>query len=102
MAALDFNQFSHLHKFFPELTELQSGYACLLAFGSYSVVRIAEIRGVSAATVKESVFSIQKKLLVSDMQTLRMVILSRVLMSLSELLCENNPRKNTDSNDVTK
>jgi DNA-binding NarL/FixJ family response regulator len=73
MAALDFNQFSHLHKFFPELTELQSGYACLLAFGSYSVSRIAEIRGVSTATVKESVFSIQKKLCVSDMQTLRTV-----------------------------
>lgn len=102
MAALDFNQFSHLHKFFPELTELQSGYACLLAFGSFSVGRIAAIRGVNVSTVKDSVESIQQKLRVSDMQTLRMVILSRVLMSLSELLCENNPKKNTDANDVTK
>jgi hypothetical protein len=89
MAALDFNQFSHLHKFFPELTELQSGYAYLLAFGSYSVASIAEIRGVSTETVKESVFSIKQKLHVSDMKSLRVVILSRVLMSLSVLLCEN-------------
>lgn len=37
MAAVDPSHFSHLSKFFPELTEIQAIHSCMLVFGCISV-----------------------------------------------------------------
>lgn len=83
MAAIDPIQFSPLRKFFPELTEIQSVHVCMLVFGGISVDDIAELREVTSDTVKESLNSTQKRLGVSSMKLLRAIVISRVLMSIS-------------------
>lgn len=83
MAAIDPIQFSPLRKFFPELTEIQSVHVCMLVFGGISVEDIAELREVTSDTVKESLNSTQKRLGVSSMKLLRAIVISRVLMSIS-------------------
>ncbi|AVF38190.1 helix-turn-helix transcriptional regulator [Rahnella sikkimica] len=90
MAAIDPIQFSPLRKFFPELTEIQSVHVCMLVFGGISVEDIAELREVTSDTVKESLNSTQKRLGVSSMKLLRAIVISRVLMSISLYLYNEN------------
>lgn len=90
MAAVDPSHFSHLSKFFPELTEIQAIHSCMLVFGCISVEDIAELRCVSTDTVNESLKSAQKRLGVSSMKLLRATVICRVLMSISMFMSSVN------------
>ncbi|MBU9819688.1 TraJ protein [Rahnella sp. BCC 1045] len=83
MAAVDPSQFSPLHKFFPELTELQAVHTCMLVFGHLSVAELAELRDIAPNTVMESMSSAQKKLGVGSMKHLRITVTNRVLMHIA-------------------
>lgn len=83
MAAIDPSQFSHLSKFFPELTELQSIHVCMLVFGNISIEELAETRGVARNTIKESIDSIQNRLEVDSIKLLRTLVISRVLTKIA-------------------
>jgi hypothetical protein len=83
MAAVDLNHFSHLNKFFPELTEIQTSHVCMLVFSSFSAEEIAEYRNVTVDTVKDSLAAAQKRLRANNMKLLRGVVVLRVMMSIS-------------------
>ena len=83
MAAEDLNHFSHLNKFFPELTEIQTSQVCMLVFSSFSAEEIAEYRNVTIDTVKDSIAAAQKRLRANNMKLLRGVVVLRVMMSIS-------------------
>ncbi|WP_151260344.1 helix-turn-helix transcriptional regulator [Pantoea ananatis] len=90
MAAVDPSHFSHLSKFFPELTELQAVHICMLVYGCISVEEIAELRSVTTDTVKESLRSAQKKLGVGSMKLLRSAVICRVLIGISIFIHREN------------
>lgn len=83
MVAIEPKHFSSLNSFFPELTALQSMQVCMLAFGNITIKDLAEHRGVSENTIKESMDSVQKKLGVNSIKMLRTVVISRVLLKLA-------------------
>lgn len=82
MAEIDPQQFAPLSKFFPELTPLQSSQVCMLVFCHLTVEELADFRGVSVNTVKESMCAAQKKLRVSSIKDLKVAVTNRVLMRL--------------------
>jgi len=90
MAAVDHSHFSHLHKFFPELTEIQSAHVCMLVFSCWSAEEIAEHRSVTVDTVKDSLVAAQKRLKASNMKSLRGVVVLRVMMNISCFMHGNN------------
>ncbi|WP_324022273.1 TraJ protein (plasmid) [Pantoea sp. JZ29] len=90
MAAEDLSAFSHLSKFFPELTEIQAAHVCMLVFSSWSAEEIAEYRNVTVDTVKDSLVAAQKRLRADNMKLLRGVAILRVMMSISFFIYGNN------------
>lgn len=82
MAVIDPEHYAPFSTFFPELTHLQSKQVCLLAFNHLTVEELAEFRGVSVNTVRESMSAAQKKLRVNSIKDLKIVVTLRVLEKL--------------------
>ncbi|MFV9671378.1 helix-turn-helix transcriptional regulator [Pantoea sp. KXB25] len=79
MAAVDPIVYAQLCKLFPKLTQIQVTDACLYASGA-TYKEIGELRGVSPETIKKSLEAAQKRLEIGNLQTLRMVFLSRIIL----------------------
>lgn len=79
MAAVDPIVYAQLCKYFPKLTQIQVTDACLYSAGA-TYKEIGELRGVSPETIKKSLEAAQKRLDIGNLQTLRMVFLSRVIL----------------------
>ncbi len=90
MAAEDHSQFSHLSKFFPELTEIQSAHVCMLVISSWSAEEIAQYRDITVDTVKDSLVAAQKRLRADNMKILRGIVMLRVMASISFFIYRNN------------
>ena len=80
MAAVDPIVYAQLCKLFPELTMLQVTDACLYSAGA-TYKETGELRGVSAETIKKSLEAARKRLDISNLQSLRLIFLSRVVLS---------------------
>lgn len=73
MAAIDPSQFRAIHKRFPQLTLTQSADAFMFSEG-VSIAMIAELRGVSEDSVKESLAAVRKKMGVTTGHAMTAVI----------------------------
>lgn len=92
MAAVDPIVYAQLCKLFPKLTQIQVTDACLYASGA-TYKEIGELRGVSPETIKKSLEAAQKRLEIGNLQTLRMVFLSRIILGA----CSNTEQPETSS-----
>ena len=90
MAAVDPIVYAQLCKLFPKLTQIQVTDACLYSAGA-TYKEIGELRGVSPETIKKSLEAAQKRLDITNLPTLRMVFLSRVI------LCSRSAQRNSDN-----
>lgn len=82
MAAVDPIVYAQLCKLFPELTLLQVTDTCLYSAGA-TYKETGELRGVSAETVKKSLEATRKRLDINNLQSLRLIFLSRVIWSFT-------------------
>lgn len=80
MAAVDPIVYSKLCKLFPELTLLQVTDTCLYSSGA-TYKETGELRGVSAETIKKSLEAARKRLVINNLQSLRLVFLTRVILN---------------------
>lgn len=80
MAAVDPIVYAQLCKLFPELTQLQVTDTCLYSAGA-TYKETGELRGVSAETIKKSLEAARKRLDINNLQSLRLIFLSRVMLS---------------------
>ncbi|CDK23911.1 hypothetical protein LA637_p2039 (plasmid) [Erwinia amylovora LA637] len=80
MAAVDPIVYAQLCKLFPELTLLQVTDTCLYSAGA-TYKETGELRGVSAETIKKSLEAARKRLDINNLQSLRLIFLTRVIMS---------------------
>lgn len=93
MAAVDPIHFKTVYKLFPSLTLIQVTDVCLYSSGA-NYREIGDLRGVSSETIKKSLEAAQKRLSIFSLQSLKVVFLSRLFMSLSlpsvSRSCEEN------------
>lgn len=84
MAAVDPIVYAQLCKLFPELTLLQVTDTCLYSAGA-TYKETGELRGVSAETIKKSLEAARKRLEINNLQSLRLIFFSRVILSFKLL-----------------
>ncbi|MDI9280416.1 conjugal transfer protein [Pantoea sp. EABMAA-21] len=103
MAAVDPIVYAQLCKLFPELTLLQVTDTCLYSAGA-TYKETGELRGVSAETIKKSLEAARKRLEISNLQSLRLIFLSRVFLSfklsLPHLAKDNSRLSNAHLSEV--
>ncbi|NWC64010.1 conjugal transfer protein [Cedecea sp. P7760] len=80
MAAVDPIVYSKLCKLFPELTQLQITDTCLYSAGA-TYKESGELRGVSPETIKKSLEAARRRLDINNLQSLRLIFLSRVVLN---------------------
>ncbi len=81
----DLDMYQPLLTIFPELTNIQAVTAFLYVVGC-NVEAIADIRSVSSSTVVESLNSAKGRLNVPSLHVLRSVVLSRLVISILNLI----------------
>lgn len=84
-----------LCKLFPELSPAQAANVILLSMGA-SQEEIAEIRHVSAASVKRSLHDARTKLNMTNLGSLRPAILLRVMSSMFTCISANKCQQKVD------
>lgn len=102
MAAVDPIVYAQLCKLFPNLTILQVADVCLYSAGA-TYKDIGQLRAVSPETVKKSLEAAQKRLCISNLQSLKVAFLCRLLFrqALSISSISNLNKDDLDSFAVT-
>lgn len=95
MAAVDPIVYAQLCKLFPKLTQLQVTDTCLYSAGA-TYKEIGELRGVSPETIKKSLEAARKRLEINNLQSLRLIFLSRVMLSFKSSV--NHPLERHNPN----